>query len=322
MQFPIIYLHIPKTAGTSFRKSAEQYFGPDQVLNDYGEKSSNTSEDIRSAFYDSNDIAALRKVGVKYKFLTGHFSLAKYREIFPNSPIVTFFRNPVERVVSEYIHFTSHYGFIGDLREFYTRPQFQNRQHKAMSQCAPEDIDYFGITAEYHKSLQMFNQRYGTNFPLVKLNVGKYEGITDSVASEAEIAEIEELNGKDVELYKSALECFDSQNLANVHSFKTVKRFCGSVGVLNQGEIKGWTIDRESNDPAKVVVYINDKVRKNITADVYREDVQRKGFHVNGKCGFTLSLDELGPITSGDRISIRVNDGEFELTNSPVTVPG
>ena len=51
MQFPIIYLHIPKTAGTSFRMSAEQYFGPDQVLNDYGEESPNTSEDIRAVSY-------------------------------------------------------------------------------------------------------------------------------------------------------------------------------------------------------------------------------------------------------------------------------
>ena len=169
MQLPIIYLHIPKTAGTSFRKSAEQYFGPDQVLNDYGEKSSSTSEDIRSAFYESNDVKKLRQSGVEHKFLTGHFSLTKYREIFPDSPVVTFFRNPVDRVISEYIHFSSHYNFDGDLREFYTRPQFQNRQCKSMSHSTPENIDFFGITENYQKSLEMFNQRYGTNFRWLSL---------------------------------------------------------------------------------------------------------------------------------------------------------
>ena len=107
MQFPMIYLHIPKTAGTSFRKSAEQYFGPAQVLSDYGEQSSSTSEDIRSAVYAENDLASLRETGLEKKFLTGHFSMAKYREIFPDSPVVTFFRNPVDRVISEYVHFSS-----------------------------------------------------------------------------------------------------------------------------------------------------------------------------------------------------------------------
>lgn len=320
MQFPIIYLHIPKTAGTSFRKSAEQYFGPDQVLNDYGEKSSNTSEDIRSAFYDSDDIASLRKTGVKYKFLTGHFSLAKYREIFPDSPVVTFFRDPVDRVISEYIHFASHYNFSGDLREFYSRPHFQNRQYKSMSGCEPRDIDFYGITAEYHKSLEMFNQRYGTNFPLVKLNVGRYQGMAENVASAAELAEIEELNSEDVKLYKAALEGFEAQSVCNEHSFKTLKRYCGSIGQLSQGNLQGWSIDRESNEPVSVAIYINDKVRKNVIADLYREDVQRKGLHVNGKCGFTLPLVDLGHLAPGDRISVRIDDGKYELTNSPLIV--
>jgi len=322
MQLPIIYLHIPKTAGTSFRKSAEQYFGPEQVLNDYGEKSSSTSEDIRSAFYTANDVAKLRRTGVEHKFLTGHFTLAKYREIFPDSPVVTFFRNPVDRVVSEYVHFSSHYDFDGDLREFYTRPQFQNRQQTSMSECTPADIDFFGITEEYEVSLQMFNSRYGTNFPLVKLNVGRYKGLADSVATEDELAEIEELNQKDVELYRTALSQFEKQSSSKEHSFKTMKRFCGSMGQVNQGKLIGWMIDRESVEPANLSVFINGSKRADLTADMYREDVQRKGLHVNGKCGFSLELNELGRIVPGDRVSIRTADGNFELTNSPFIVPG
>jgi len=322
MQLPIIYLHIPKTAGTSFRKSAEQYFGPEQVLNDYGEDSTNTSEDIRSAFYDSNDVSKLRQSGVQHKFLTGHFTLAKYREIFPESPVVTFFRNPVDRVVSEYIHFASHYNFKGDLQDFYKRPQFRNRQFNSMSGSAPEDIDFYGITEDYEKSLEMFNQRYGTNFPMVKLNVGKYKGTVDSVATEDELAEIKELNHKDIELYQSALERFNSQRARNPHSFKTAKRFCGSVGPVQQGKFVGWMVDRESTDPARVAVYINGKKRKQVIADLYREDVQRKGLHVNGNCGFALQLADLGRLAPGDRVSIRTIEGNFELTNSPFIVPG
>jgi len=186
----------------------------------------------------------------------------------------------------------------------------------------PADIDFFGITEDYQKSLQMFNQRYGTNFPMVKLNVGRYEGLADSVATKEELEEIEELNHKDVELYRTALSEFEKQPCANEHSFKTMKRFCGSLGQVNRGRLVGWMVDRESIEPADMCVYVNGSERAKLTADIYREDVQRKGLHVNGKCGFVLELEELGRIAPGDRISIRTAVGDFELNNSPFIVPG
>ena len=320
MQFPIIYLHIPKTAGTSFRMSAEQYFGPDQVLNDYGEESPNTSEDIRSSVY-CDDPAKLRKTGLEKKFLTGHFSMAKYKEIFPNSPVVTFFREPVDRVISEYVHFASHYEFDGSLTDFYRKPHFQNRQSRSLSGALPTDLEFYGITEDYQKSLEKFNQQYSTNFPMAKLNTGKYQGAAKSIASEDELAEIRELNKKDIELYEYAIKHFDSQNSIGCRPLTTQKRYCGSVGDLNDGQMIGWTVDRESTEPAGLCVSVNGEERCRVVADLYREDVQRKGLHIDGHCGFALSIDTLGRLAPGDRISIRTRDGGFELTNSPVIVP-
>lgn len=322
MQFPIIYLHIPKTAGTSFRMSAEQYFGPDQVLNDYGEESPNTSDDIKSAVYGNDDPAKLRKTGLEKKFLTGHFSMAKYREIFPNSPVVTFFREPVDRVISEYVHFSSHYNFEGTLQEFYRKPHFQNRQARSMSGALPTDLDFYGITEDYQNSLEIFNTLYGTNFPMAKLNTGKYQGAAKSIASEEELSEIRELNSSDVEIYEYALKHFDNQGSIECRPFKTLQRFCGCVGRVRNGEMSGWTVDRESLQPAGLSVSVNGEERCQLTADQFREDVQRKGLHVDGHCGFSLSLDKLGVIAPGDRISIRTRDGSYELTNSPIIVSG
>jgi len=320
MQFPIIYLHIPKTAGTSFRMSAEQYFGPDQVLNDYGEESPSTSEDIRSSMY-GNDPAKLRKTGLEKKFLSGHFCMAKYKEIFPNSPVVTFFREPVARVVSEYVHFSSHYDFEGSLSDFYKKPHFQNRQSRSMSGALPTDLDFYGITEDYQLGLEKFNLQYGTNFPMAKLNTGKYKGVASSIASAKEIAEITELNQEDIELYQYAVEHFEDQNTIESRPLKTLKRYCGSIGGLNKRGIVGWTVDRESNAPAGILITVNGEERCRLVADQYREDVQRKGLHVDGHCGFSLARDELGRLAPGDRISIRTSDGGFELTNSPVIVP-
>lgn len=320
MQFPIIYLHIPKTAGTSFRLSAEQYFGPDQVLNDYGEKSPSTSADIRDAVYSNSDITALRKAGLKKNFLTGHFLLAKYREIFPDSPVVTFFRDPVDRVISEYIHFSSHYNFEGSLKEFYSKPHFQNRQSHAMSGALPTDLAFFGITEKYSESLELFNQRFGTSFPMARLNIGRYSGGTKDLASEEDIEQIRLLNQKDIELYQYALEKFEEQSAELQFPMRTPRRYCGILGGINEEEIYGWMVDRESDQPAEIAVAVNGEIRHQQQASVYREDLMRKGFHVEGTCGFLIPLQKLGKVMPGDRISVQTTDGNFELVNSPMVV--
>lgn len=318
MQFPIIYLHIPKTAGTSFRKSAEQYFGPQLVLNDYGEQSSETSDDIRGALYDKQDMELLTEKASTRKFLTGHFSLAKYREVFPDSPVVTFFRDPVERIISEYIHFATHYNFEGSLSEFYHRKHFQNRQSRALSGALPTDLDYYGITEDYENSLNGFNHRYATRFPLATLNRGKYDGGIKEIATPAEIEEIKALNSDDIRIYNYALEHYSGQSLSPVCKGVSKPRYSGVFGGIKNQKVIGWMIDRESDQPTEITVVVNGEKRLHHVADNYREDIKTKGLHVNGHCGFIIPLEALGVISDGDEISIFTADGAYKLPNSPL----
>ena len=223
-------------------------------------------------------------------------------------------------MISEYVHFSSHYDFEGSLREFYQKPHFRNRQSRSMSGALPTDLEFYGITENYQASLEKFNQQYGTNFPMAKLNTGKYQGAARSIASEDELAEIRELNREDVELYQYAVEHFDNQGTIDSRPLrtplKTLKRYCGSVGALQNGSMVGWTVDRESTEPAGLLVSVNGDERCSVVADVFREDIQRKGLHVDGHCGFSISTESLGRLVPGDRISVRTSDGGFELTNS------
>ena len=319
MRFPVIYLHIPKTAGTSFRISAEHYFGPWNVLNDYGEKSPNTSEDIISSFYSKKDLDTLSDKGLQKRFLTGHFSLEKYQEVFPESPIVTFFRNPVDRVISEFVHFVNHHQYQGSLSEFYRSKQFQNRQARALSGAQPTDLDYFGITENYEASLTGFNQRYGTNFPMAVLNQGQYEGGIQDLAKPEELKEIREINHLDEDVYRYALTHFESQLNKPRSLLSPVERYCGSLGGVKDEKIFGWTLDRESEKPAEICVTVNGEERYTQVADLFREDIRRKGIHVSGNCGFEIPLVSLGQVVPGDRISVVSADRKFELGNSPLT---
>ena len=44
--YPLFFIHISKTAGSSFRVAAERYFGKEHVFYDYGPKANETNPDI------------------------------------------------------------------------------------------------------------------------------------------------------------------------------------------------------------------------------------------------------------------------------------
>ena len=178
--------------------SAEQYFGESNVLLDYGADTENTSADIIESYYEREDLTGLREHGLKKKLLCGHFTLSRYREVFPDSPVVTFFRDPVKRVVSEFVHFTNHYNYKGTFEQFYKNPNFQNRQHHTLAGAKPADLDFFGLTEHYGQSLEMFNKRYNTNLVASSLNKGQYGPDSIVKPTGQQIEEIAWLNQADI----------------------------------------------------------------------------------------------------------------------------
>ena len=320
MQGPIIYLHIPKTAGTSFRVSAENYFGESNVLRDYGADSDNTSADIIDTFYDTEDLAALGEHGCRKKFLCGHFSLPRYREVFPDSPVVTFFRDPVKRVVSEFVHFTNHYGYTGSLEEFYKKPKFQNRQHHSLGGAKCTDLDFYGLTEQFDKSLDMFNKRYGTQLLVSSLNKGSYGPDSVIKPSNEQIKEITHLNQADIALHKQAEKLFEQQPQQRRIARFIGTRYRGNFGGIRDNNLYGWVSDTESGQPATLRIAVNGVYIMTITADKKRPDLVRNGIHKDGHCGFEIPVADLGLVSYQDSISIVTDDGLFELPNSPLVM--
>ena len=92
----VIYLHIPKTAGTSLRKIVERFYKEKDIYRIY------TRE---HGFNDMNDFLALpddekRKIKVIY----GHLSFGIHQYLPQSSSYVTLLRNPVDRIISLFHH--------------------------------------------------------------------------------------------------------------------------------------------------------------------------------------------------------------------------
>lgn len=79
----IISLHFPKTAGTSFRKVLEDNYG-EKLLKDY--------DNININNYNLND----------YDIVHGHLLIDKYYSINSNCKVITWLRNPLDRIISYY----------------------------------------------------------------------------------------------------------------------------------------------------------------------------------------------------------------------------
>ncbi len=320
MHDPLIYIHIPKTAGTSFRVSAEKYFGETNVLRDYGADSASTSADIIDSFYDTEDLSALRERGLSKKFLCGHFSLPRYREVFPDSPVMTFFRNPIKRVVSEFVHFTNHHDYTGTLEDFYNNPRFQNRQHHSLGGAMPTELDFYGLTEQFDKSLQMFNKRYGTTLHATNLNKGSYGPSSIVKPTARQIQEIAHLNQADMAVYAQAEKMFEQQSEQSRSARFIGTRYRGNFGGLWNDKLIGWISDTKSGQPVRLRISVNGVYITTLLADKKRPDLVRNGLHDDGYCGFEIPVSDLGLVSHHDSISIATEDGLFELPNSPLVI--
>jgi len=83
-KLPILFTHIPKTAGTSFRHAAEESNQITHVLSDYGKDNPTNTPGLNKAIYHSREGPSIEHVigGFDDFILVGHFPTARYMKFF------------------------------------------------------------------------------------------------------------------------------------------------------------------------------------------------------------------------------------------------
>jgi len=217
----VIFLHISKTAGTTLREIATKAYDENNVTEVYG------SEEEKKVKFDN----ALDKGG---ELIFGHFDFSFIPDSVEGYQIITFLRNPLDQVVSHYLHFAQKNKWELDDENFlsflesYEGQNWQcqylagwRREKKALADKEAlfqkaisnlnERVDFCGITERFDDSLLWLESKLGwIKVAYKKRNMAQQPGAAQQIQQKFK-SEILEANGFDQRLYELALKMFEKK---------------------------------------------------------------------------------------------------------------
>ena len=193
----IVSVHVPKTAGTSFRLALKHCFGK-RLLWDFAEDRPEGPPIYtwprrmrRRAWVraHANELVA------RYDAVHGHFTASKY---FPTLALAgglcIFLREPTDRVISSYrdglssdrSRYARYTSKLLTLSQYASLPK-QTRLYAIYTDSLPmEQFAFVGITEEYEASLALFKAIFGVDLPKYHANENK-EGPDDFSVRERKV---------------------------------------------------------------------------------------------------------------------------------------
>jgi hypothetical protein len=218
----LISVHLPKTAGTSFLAALEQRFG-DNLYLDYDDRPLHHGALRRRLRCTKAALShALSGFPREPACIHGHFLPLKYRYLRSNSDLtfVTWFRDPVQRIISHYSYWRREYDAATagalhrkvveedwSLERFALSPQLRDVYRVFLWGFPLQRFDFIGITEFFEEDLQDFASRFlDTTAAPDTRNAGP-AGVGRAHAIEAELeTTIRRYHARDVALYERALE--------------------------------------------------------------------------------------------------------------------
>ncbi|NEO52713.1 MAG: sulfotransferase family protein, partial [Okeania sp. SIO3B5] len=198
-QVELISVHVPKAAGTAFRQVLLQVYGTQGVLTD------------KTNMFEDNMPATIHW---QAKVIEGHFRAGKYDQLFPQAKRITWLREPIHRLISDYC-----FRHISNPTKDYLNKEgllkFVQGNSNLMAYCVNgKSLDYFdfvGITEYFEEDLlALKNLLDWSDYQVIYQNRNPYPEYLDfrkEVLSDKKLMdELANANSQDMELYAAALK--------------------------------------------------------------------------------------------------------------------
>ncbi|MGD1808713.1 sulfotransferase family 2 domain-containing protein [Dapis sp. BLCC M126] len=208
----VISIHVPKTAGTTFKKVLRQIYHPEEIFFDYPHRG-----DLRHKMLTNP------KPGVKV--IHGHFPGDKYDNKFPEYRKIIWLRDPIKRLISLYFFWKTWQILVESdaenlapvkesnltFREFAEKPEMQNLIKSKFVQ-GQKLTDFYFVGIQEFFSQDLHELKVMLNWPEYELETQntnpypEYQLLLEEVLSNQQILnQVSAINYKDIELYQEAL---------------------------------------------------------------------------------------------------------------------
>lgn len=307
----MLFLHVPKTAGTSFRIGAVRRLGAKRCAFDYGRASDVTSPMVKKHMYEDPDplelSRELERAGVV--MLGGHFALRRFSPLLGCANAVAFCRRPEDQMMAHYQHFLRHNGYQGTLSEFLEGPFGAGSQTRFFDGYPLEAIGFIGVTERYAESLRLIEHDFGVCVPHLAVNKNPKVRDTGSYEVPAEFAEqYRQAAMMDAELYVRANALLD----VRVAMLDTGQPYVhGAIQAASRTHVQGFAFHAQTDAAVTVMLCVNDDVRAEYVATDDRPGLRGIRAPRNAFVGFNFHIK--GMVKPGDRISVRVASTHQQL---------
>lgn len=312
----LLFIHIPKTAGTSFRHGLSQALGEGSGCYDYGPDDTNTSDIVKAHYYSAKDLWQFQKAfeSSAYKFLSGHFPAQRYIHMIGAPNTIAFVREPEQRILSAYRRHTKNKGYQGSILDFIHEERFQNQQHRMLKHSPLSSYGFLGLTESYPQSVRYLNAQFGLEIPIIERNTERSRLSEMHQVGEELHEEIKTLNQLDIALYQQADRLLQTRLELALNNLPFTR---GCVDSINNRMVRGWAVRDLSDSPVRISVLVNDEEITQVTATDNRPLLKALGLGRGGRIGFEARLPGL---KAGDTVRCHAADTEQEFFDSPFEV--